>query len=214
MIAGREPADDVDVATNAEMRAHTVRAIAGLTRTTYEMLTGLQVATGEPRCVPMNPQGEYGIDLSGPPFGSAIRHPIVTFGGLRTTSNAAGEKTAALVTSTAPKSWTFSFWVRPFCQYPSAPYSRGYLCFMASCYSGTNKDITFKLYKGNGATYRTATYTVASTTDEAFDVDDAFVELVPGMNRVTIQATSTSSTGVYLGGLSLNQIVKRRHALP
>lgn len=214
LTGGVAPADDLGVATNAEARASTVRMIAGLSRYTYEMLTGRAATNGEPRCIPKNPQGEYGIDLSGPPYGSAVLHPLWTMGGMVASADVVGEKTCAIITSTASKAFAAKFWVRPFCQYASAPYSRGYFAGLGACTALTNRAFTVKLFTtGNGAAFRTQSYTAATTADQAFDVGGAWVDLVPGWNSVTILC-ETASAGVSISGMSINQIVKRRHTFP
>jgi hypothetical protein len=65
-------------------RADIPRMLAGRARALNELVDGVTMVAGEAPCIPPNPQGLLGIDFSGPPWGSAWRHPIA-WGGGRTT---------------------------------------------------------------------------------------------------------------------------------
>jgi hypothetical protein len=64
--------------SNRPAWAFIAESIAGRARWLYEMTTGQSlIANEQPRCG-RNAAGLYGVDLSGPPFGSAFRHTVTT----------------------------------------------------------------------------------------------------------------------------------------
>lgn len=67
--------------------AETARSLAGRATELYELATGVSSATGEPPVTALNPQGRVGWDLSGPPWGSALRHNVAWFSGRSADAN-------------------------------------------------------------------------------------------------------------------------------
>jgi len=77
---------DGAVETFAAGRAEIPRKLAGAARRLNELVDGVSMVDGEPSVLPPNPQGLIGWDMSGPPWGSAWRHPVAWFGGRGTDS--------------------------------------------------------------------------------------------------------------------------------
>lgn len=72
---------DAEVKSNAIAKADIARGIGGKTRYLFELATGgvpaAEASTSQP-CTPRNPQGQIGVDHSGPPWGVAFKHPVLT----------------------------------------------------------------------------------------------------------------------------------------
>lgn len=203
-----------EVATNAEARASMIRSIAGMSRYVHEMATGISASPGEQACVPLNPQGTYGVDYSGPPFGSAIRHIIAGCGGQPPTATLVGEKYAALVSSsTGPVVLSMAFWNRPHARYDGAPYSRGYLVLRAQKegIGAPDLDVVCFATGGNVDQARIATHSITSGLPQDYEDNNLYFQLKPGYNTVKMRLTNTSATAVRVMGYTINQIVKRSH---
>ncbi len=204
------------VATNAEARAPVIRSIAGMSRYIHEMATGKSAAggAGVEACVPRNPQNTYGVDYSGPPFGSAIRHIIAGCGGQPPTATLVGEKYAALVSSsTGSIVLSATFWNRPHARYDGSPYSRGYLVLRAQKEGVGTPDLDVVCFAtgGNVDAARIGTHTVTSGLPQDYEDANLYFQLVPGYNTVKMRLTNTSSSAIRVMGWTINQIVKRSH---
>lgn len=77
---------DTQVCALAHGRAEIARGLAGKARWLTELVDGQSAVAGEPPVTPPNPQGLVGLDMSGPPWGSAWRHPVAWAGGRGTDS--------------------------------------------------------------------------------------------------------------------------------
>lgn len=68
--------------SEAPAYAEVARSLAGRAAELYELASGSPAAAGEGPLTRQNPQGLTGWDLSGPPWGSCILHPVTWFGGV------------------------------------------------------------------------------------------------------------------------------------
>lgn len=214
LIGNPFPLHEDSVETNAEARASVIRSLAGMSRYNYEMAAGASVVTGESPCVPRNPQGKYGVDLSGPPFGSAIRHQICGVGGVKLNSNMYGEKSLCTVNSSDPYVLPMRFFNRAHAPGSAVPYSRGYVVLRAYCVTGSALNLTVAARKilGSDSAARISAFSISSSTVQVCQDDNMFFDLVPGVNSVELSFSSTSSNSVSIISCSINQIVKRSHA--
>lgn len=149
---------DTAFRATAPALAETARSLAGRAHELYELATGSPIVAGEPAITRPNPQGLIGWDLSGPPWGSALTHPVVWFTGRSSDANLiqpdsdAGDRYR--YTGSNSVSVSFRVWCRPFEQLKPeavAPLSR--LCWI------------LRSYRVSGATTVTAT---ASTWNPRF----------------------------------------------
>lgn len=207
-----------------------LQSLAGRARVAYELAAGTNpYAATEPPASPYNPDHGLGHNHSGPPFGSAFRHPIATI----------SRKKASAGNIQMPASWqaapkidnTFAgftigpwvIWNRAFSRLPGGsgmipPYSRAYLRFIAHRLSSTPPTLTIAmrtLYADGsliGNSEHTDSIVITSTSETGY-TSSAYVDLYPGRNIVVIalSTTAAAANGIVVDSLSLNQIAKRSH---
>lgn len=218
-IVDSSPLRNVDVRSLAPAYATVARSLAGRVRYLYELATGT-AAFPDGGATPLNPQGRLGIDHSGPPWGSAHTHPVWYSEGLPQISGATevyGESpVVSLVTQDTTLKIDAAFQLRPFQQIENTPYSRAYLYLGATRIgaSGT-ATATVRIYDSGeaetNAASRSSTVTSTSETVQT-DLASAIYTIVqPGYNQRLIELTLTSTTGMRIWMMSLNQIVNRSH---
>jgi len=125
------------------------QALSGKARYLYEIAAGNSAVASEDPVVPANPQGLTGVDLSGPPWGSAILRPVALFGGTASNANLQAPNRKLLATADGSV-YDFALWVRP-----HSPMSDGYL----------PPEGTFGLLLRAYAASGTPTLTVTATDD-------------------------------------------------
>lgn len=166
--------------SEASFRAELYQSLATRARLVEELASG--VATGDRAISGPNPQGTLGCDLSGPPWGSAILHPVATSGGLKATGGVTGERQAVeTITATARQVGPFIFWNRPHAELPYpyvAPYSRLYFACRA--------------YSLIGASALTVTLQVLSMLDGSVVAEESQVHALS-----TTEATITSLSSFF-----------------
>lgn len=204
--------------SEAEGRAEVVRSLAGRARVLYELATGSNPFPDEPAASVRNPQGQLGIDLSGPPWGSALLHPIAWCTGAPSTSNVQGERAVATVADLAPKvigPWTV--YNRRHDRLPApaiSPYARGYLRIRGSLTTAGSATLTIKVAEGlslDSGFQRSTTQAITSTTDAAF-APSIYFDLVPGWNRLWIHlSVGAGDETVRLSSIAIHQVAKRSH---
>jgi hypothetical protein len=124
---------DDEVRSEAYGLHYIAAALAGGTAWLYELASG-EAASSDGAATPPNPQGQTGWDLSGPPWGPAIRHPIAWLGGLKPNAATGYGSTAVVGFSSDQPGLVGPWWIwnRPHDELPSddgqtfiaAPYSR------------------------------------------------------------------------------------------
>lgn len=195
-------------------------SLAGRGRYLLELLRGDAAGFPDDGCTPLNPQGQRGIDRSGPPWGDAHRHPlwVTEYAPLSSANDVLGHVPTATLTSVGDiASITARFFVRPFYRTPRAPYTRGYFRGFGECLTGGTAGATVRVYGAGGLAGTSTSATVSS----AFGLSGSFTaaayaaDLVPGWNERLIQIELTSktgtSTGMEFGALSINQAVRLTH---
>ncbi len=212
----------VETMSEAFGLAAVISALAGGAAALHELAAGCPLFDGDGAVTPRNPQGQLGVDLSGPPWGSAIRHPIAWFGSLkRNTTRGYGHAAAVGFAADDPgivDGWIF--WNRPYDQLPidgslfvAAPYSMGEIDIRAHLASAGSVDCTLKatqLWSQAEENETTAAFTVTSTSEGNFTAV-AFVPLLPGINCVQLKFESADAIRAYVDCCVINQVVKRTH---
>jgi hypothetical protein len=216
---------DASFKSEAPAYAETARSLAGRTAELYELASGAPAASGEPSLTPTNPQGLTGWDLSGPPWGSAILHPVCWVGGRspdgvnmhQPSVDAAWER---IYRSNKPALLAFHFWNRPhdkIAPAATAPLSILYWAFRSYRVSGAgtptatartwNRRLGSTRETGDSTTFTTTvadTSVVAGTTLQ--------VAVHPGWNTVFLEVSlDTSGHTSMITCASLNVRVKRSH---
>lgn len=201
--------------------ARIARALVGGAAILNELVSG--VAVSDAPVTPPNPQGLIGMDLSGPPWGSAIRHPIAWIGGAKAaTADAYGMSGAIAVDNTRPvQIGPWPVWVRPYerLPYPSiAPYSLGRLSFRGHIASAGAPVLSIVLENWSIAPASDSPTSVAETLtfnsmSEAAPSAGAspHLDLIPGWNDVFMTITSNSAIVTTIDSIVVNQIQKRTH---
>lgn len=190
--------------------AETGRILAGRARWLYEMATGESAVSTEAPYVPVNPQGLYGVDHSGPPYGVALQHAIVSFGRGISTNVAGGASPTywtdldkETVDTDNARTYTARFWCKPSNgQY--GPYSYGFLQLSAIRTGGSTVTVTAdveNLSVGLPANSADLTLSTASLTTSSTLVR---CPLQPGWNSVRL--TITADGECYINSASINQV--------
>jgi hypothetical protein len=207
MLGSAAPLRESDTETDAQARAIIIRALCGLSRFVYEMAAGHSAVSNEPACVPLNPQGTVGVDLSGPPFGPALRHVMGGTGGIKPGTDMVGEKTIGTVSSTSTVNYRVKAIAKPYAKLPGAPYSRRYFAFRAWTSTGT-KTLTVTIREeGSTGAGRTLTVSIVGTTETTYIDSDFWV----GDGAYNLQFAGSSADTITIGSITMNNIVKLTH---
>ena len=220
-VASDQPLPDTATKSKAPAYASTARALMGRISTLAELLQGRVPVTLGRRTTPPNPQRLIGIDHSGPPWGSAWRHPLLVVGGCQTdySGDVVGQRVVGAFTITRPLIIPLRIYVRPHAQYFGCPYSRGHLAFRAYRASGTGSlDIDIWARHGgstaraNGTTYTTSSGFTTTASEHA--PTDIHCDLVPGYNDLDLTFGSSTSVEITIETLCVYLGVKRLHEQP
>lgn len=220
-VGAKDPLTDAQVRSLARADASTIRTLAGRTRWLEEMTSGKSAVDDEEAFAGSNPQGLVGVDLSGPPFGSAMLHPIAWFSGILNANviapagpldsiPAGGSGGNGIISP-------WRFWVRPHAKLPLpsvAPYSRGLVVLRAHRVGGVDGTVTVSARQvgDDPSSIKTGTFTV-TTTETAYALASTFwVPLKPGRNDVEIIVEhEINGALVTIDSLVIYQAVKRSH---
>lgn len=186
--------------------------IAGKTTWLYEWTTGASATLNETPQVAPNPQGTYGHDHSGPPYGAAIPHPFAN-----NYSSPSGATTTDWTrvwpqkqVATNGTLWlSFNYESRPFANLNGyGPYSKIYFHVLASAVTGTTNNLKVEIiYSRNvstGLETRRVTKTVTvGTAMKAY----GFVEFdnFPGVQSANVLLTNvgTPTISVFSAGIDM-----------
>jgi hypothetical protein len=217
-ISSSEPLADSEVRSLAPaVSRRLATSLAGRGRYLLELLRGDTAGFADDGATPLNPQGQRGIDRSGPPWGDAHQHPIWVTEYANGTDVLGEVPTATLTTVGQIVGITARFFVRPFYVSPLAPYSRAYFRGLGTRLgsAGTTAGATVRVYGPDGLAGSFTSATLSTTTTAQFGTGAYAAELRPGWNERLIQFELTSlsvgATGMDIGPCSLNQVVRRTH---
>ncbi len=196
---------DAAAGSLADARSELARSLVGRARVLNELVDGRSMVADEAAALPPNPQGLVGLDMSGPPWGSAWRHPVCWFGGrgtdVSTVQQRAKHTPLIHVAADAPAALgPWQVWVRPFEALPApfvAPYAALYMWLRARVRTGTaTLTITVSVADDEdmqGA--RTASTTVALTTTMT-TFQPGILALVDedGRRFITIEVSTSAGT--------------------
>lgn len=222
-VYSESPVFDDEVSNWTPGDVELAESLFGVPRFLWEMLIGAGI-DGRSPMAPENPQGRIGFDVSGPPYGCALRHPMTVFGGaiVGAASDAydqvgAGEQWLE-VTSVKPlRVGGNLFRNRPHQPYPKAPYSRGYWLLFAARASGTGTVTLTITTRGSDGPTRSTTITTANDTPTRYGLDADgsaaafYTPLRSGDTRAQLTIESDSADTVEITAVSMNQVAKRIH---
>jgi hypothetical protein len=204
---------DDETSSYAEADAETIQSVAGRSQWLHEWATGGPPTIGEEPRVPRNPRGLYGHDHSGPPFGSAFRHPLFTWSASRASFGGwSNYDTEMLIDASAASVVFFSgrVFVRRFPGYiTDTPYSRCYVQVRLVCDSGT-RQIAVHLKANDDEDYQNTSVT-AGTTAVTFSLS-RYLRMRPGWNTIKISLRGEAAGAITrVCAIAGSQIVKRSH---
>jgi hypothetical protein len=222
---------DATVRSEARGGVEIIHQLGGKARVNYERAAGVSAVDGEAPIAPSNPQGDGpGVDLSGPPFGSALRHPIFWWSWLGDDADVqqpTGDKVASFIGGLLlPAMLRFTVWNRPHAPTRDSsvykpPYSRALIVVRghrttgagAAQLTGRARNVTMQ------ETFQveqtgTAGATTSSTTETGlfFTSDGFFVRLLPGLNEIALTFLCTTvGHAIQLDAVAGLQTSKRGH---
>lgn len=207
--------------SQAPAYAETARSLAGRATELYELATGASSAAGEQPVTRPNPQGLTGWDLSGPPWGSALLHPVVWFTGTQPVANlvqpAYDASNALWFSQGRAAQLRFSFWNRPFeglAPFATAPLQRLYWALRTYRVSGattpTATAITWN--RGMGQSRETGVSQTFTTTanDSQVTSSTLWVAARPGWNTVYLEVRANASGTVHMLSAGCLQVLEKR----
>lgn len=216
-LSSRSGLSDAQVKSLSPAYASILQSLAGRVRVLAEMAAGSSWFSVEGPVAPRNPDGLVGVNLSGPPFGNAVRHPLFVMGGCKTdvSGDCAGQRVVGNATTATALVVRVRYQARNFAKKQRAPYSRAYLCGTMFRTAGTSFTVTCTLDTGPGTPARAFTFTCSSTTPAAFDSGTQNIYWdVFGGGLVDLRATfsiAAASSGCSIEGMSGYQKQKRSH---
>lgn len=200
---------DTETRSKALARASVLRSIAGRLRVLAELATGTRLTSNEPPGTLLNPSGDVGVNMSGPPWGSAWRCAHVVGGAPKPDASAFSfQRPLTQPLKASGVTLSTSFEIQQFDRRSGAPLSQLSLILTAHCVSGSAQPLTVSIRSASGF-YHTATLSVASTAEQTFEPASLFLDAVPGRNDVILTFESSSATGVVVDALALNCVAKR-----
>lgn len=217
-----QPLTDEEVNAESPALARVIQGLVGGAAHLYELVSGTP-ASNDSQVTPPNPQGEIGVDLSGPPWGSALRHPIAWIGGMpESTSIGYGRTPACVVKSTGGQNQIgpWCFWVRPFEHLPSprkAPYSFGRVDIRAHRIGGLSATLQVAVRNlsidGSAPEFTPGNQATVLTSEDniAFSGGAMYVPLIPGWNTILLAFKNDSTVDIHVDSVVVNQVVKRSH---
>lgn len=190
------------------------KQLGGMNRLLYEMATGRSADTDGEAVAPRNGQYLIGVDHSGPPFGSAVLHPIAIYSPSYVAGSDWDRADNEGIDIDNPLILDCVVDVRGHAVVEGAPYSRGYV-FARMDSDTASTTVTFRA-EANGTRRETNVTQGTSTTFWDLDTDgDASVfyfDLIPGRNRIRLLVTTThASATVDTFTILIGQIAKRKH---
>lgn len=208
-----------DTANFAPASSEIARHLSGTNRLLYEMVTGRSADSSSEPMAPRNGQHTYGIDHSGPPFGSALWHVLAVYSPTRDTTGGSSwdrSDSGNLLSVDTPLVLDGVIDIRGHAMFEGCPYSRGYI-FARMSSNTASTSMTIKARgSATGVERSTSVTQNATTTAWDFDQDGSadvhYIDLAPGRNRIRIEvSTSHASAAADVLTLVVANIAKRVH---
>ena len=215
-ISSTEPLRDDEATSWAPAVARRLAtSLAGRARYLLELIRGDDCGFDGDSGTPLNPQGQPGIDRSGPPWGTAHTHPLWIY----------EYKDSADINGATPLGYTMNavgqqitiypeFPVRPFFVFDGAPYSRAYLRWRITKTAGTGSVTVLARIYPAGSDEQTTPSASITTSSSTTSTGIAYGDIQPGINnlRIVLEAiTVPSGCTIRIDAMSLNQIEARSH---
>lgn len=213
-VISSEPLTDAEATSWAPaVSQRLATSLAGRARYLLELLRGDGAGFDGDVGTPLNPQGQLGVDRSGPPWGSAHQHPMWLYE-YEPAAEIFGEVPLAELTAVGQQVTVFAdFFVRPHYVAPRVPYSRAYLTWGITRTGSAGTVAAKATIYGIDDEASTPSQTLTTSSSTTGNVT-AFGYVAPGLNtlRLVIEATTVPAGCVIrIDALSLGQIANRSH---
>lgn len=200
--------------THAHAYSETAQSLVGRTRFAWELATGASAVAGEVPMVETNPQGQIGVDMSGPPFGPALLLPVWEWVGQPDGGISPSNYLSAVGTTTV-RLPQFSLWNRPHAVRPDglAPLQQMIFSHRTQAGAGTSTrlTITFRNITNGTEVVYTRIINATSTVDYS---ETGYVPLAPGLNSLMVFVRASEGTRTFnVRSMLLAVDVKRRIGL-
>lgn len=207
-----EPLTDAECRTLAPAVSRKLAtSLAGRAVALYELASGK--AASEGGLTPLNPQGRLGVDRSGPPWGDAHRHALVSCEYLATTANVGGTPRflVELTEINQVYSVPMRIYVRPFADIPLAPYSRGLLQIVLQGTSAGTSTVEVTVRTDDGVTVATHSNLGTSVNILAAAIPIPLSPATVQEPRVEIRLTTAAPNGMRILSVTLSQTQRTSH---
>lgn len=204
-------------AVHAGAYHETALSLAGRSKHLWESITGGPSVSGEVPSVEVNPQGETGYDMSGPPFGAALLLPVWWWGVDTEATNTRWRVNTMRLVGSLDGVIRARFWNRPHAVAVdgTAPLDRLLFSWRAAALSVDST--SFSVLVRNLATGQQHTYprTIASTAVATYSETGALVEVDPGLNEfeITVRRATGGIAQLNVRTMALTVVAKRKHGL-
>lgn len=212
-IISSEPLTDAECRTLAPAVSRKLaQSIAGRALSLYELVSGASVV--DAGLTALNPQGRLGVDRSGPPWGDAHRHALLSCEYLPAgIANIAGDPKALVNLTTIDQRYLvpMRLYVRPFADSPLTPYSRGLLQILMERIGAATSTVEVTVRTDDGPTVVTRSVSAAGTTLLSVPV---VVPLSPATVQtpiVEIRLTTGGGNGMRILAVTLSQTQRTSH---
>lgn len=225
-ISTKSLTKDESISNAPAVADRVIESLAGRARVLWELATG--VNTQYDSGYRLNPQGKRGTDLSGPPWGPALKHTVLQSewhiqggGDIYTGKKPVMNFTLAPSSVNQPMLKKLVFEVRPFERRTNAPYSRLGINMFAVSDAGT-PTLRVRTYVANKdgsidpekiiceSTFNCSTSGVFSN----FATSSVYVPCSPGINYLAVEVTCTAistAANVEVHAIFASQTVERGH---
>lgn len=212
-IISSEPLTDAECRTLAPANSRKLaQSIAGRALALYELASGdSPVAAG---LTAVNPQGRLGVDRSGPPWGDAHKHPLLSCEYIPTgIANIAGDPKFLVELTAIDQRYLvpMRLYVRPFADSHKAPYSRGLLQIAMERTGAATSTIEVTVRTDDGPTVVTRSVTAAGTFLLSLAVNVPLSPAVVQTPIVEIRLTTAAPNGMRILAVTLSQTQRTSH---
>ena len=212
-IVSSEPLTDAECRTLAPAVSRKLaQSIAGRALALYELASGASVV--DAGLTALNPQGRLGVDRSGPPWGDAHRHPLLSCEYIPTgIANIAGDPKFLVELTAQDQIYLvpMRLYVRPFADSPKAPYSRGLLQIAMERIGAATSTIEVTVRTDDGPTVVTRSVSAAGTTLLSVAVNVPLSPAVVQNPIVEIRLTTAAPNGMRILAVTLSQTQRTSH---
>jgi len=211
-IVSSEPLTDAECRTLAPAVSRKLaQSIAGRALALYELASGAPAV--DAGLTALNPQGRLGVDRSGPPWGDAHKHPLLSCEYLLATANIAGDPKALVDLTVQDQIYQvpMRLYVRPFADSPKAPYSRGLLQIVMERIGAATSSVEVTVRTDDGPTVVTRSTSAAGVIVLTTAINVPLSPAAVQNPLAEIRLTSAAPNGMRILAVTLSQTQRTSH---